>query len=148
MSQTDGSESRAEAVEGEFVRLLRQCFATPRAPEFLIPSEILQAAALALIETRPVPENVFARFCAEAAPILRRALARWTEESGADLPLKTGLALPVTAIQLDAALTRLEAADPALAWLIEARCYGALEAEDAARWRIARAWLQDALSAA
>lgn len=60
-------------------------------------------------------------------------------------------------IELETALVRLGAVDPALAELVEMRCYGGMAVPDIAavtgqseatikrRWRSARAWLVDAL---
>ncbi|MFN3314513.1 MAG: ECF-type sigma factor [Hyphomonas sp.] len=161
MSKTDaspGSLENSAAIREQLTLLMTARLQQKSTRCEIIPAELLQGAALSLIEARPIPAADRIHFLAESAPILRQVLSSLPAHPS--VFLNTGLALPggIEAARLDEALTRLEAADPMLAGMAEARCYGGLlpeeqpalsdltPAELERRWRIARAWLQDAIS--
>ncbi len=161
MSKADtppGSKHNSAAIRDLLTRLMTARQQKSPARCEIIPAELLQGAALSLIEARPLPAAGRIRFLAESAPILRQVLSSLPGRP--PVFLNTGLALSggIEAARLDEALTELEAADPMLARMSEVRCYGGLlpEAQPAfsghapaeleRSWRIARAWLQDALS--
>lgn len=153
-----GGAGRKAAIEDQLARFMsgRLQRSEPRCE--IIPTDLLQGVALSLIETRPVRTEERISLLAEGAPILRKVLAQASARR--DVYLITGLDIPggIEASRLDKAVTRLEAIDPVLAGMIEARCYGGLLPEEQPtlsglpgadvqrRWRIARAWMQDVLS--
>lgn len=153
-----GRADRSAAIRDQLTRLLSARLQHSALPCEIVPGDLLQGVTLRLIETRPIKEADRIEVLAEAAPILRQVLAQTAGRRA--VHFITGLRLPqsIEAFRLDEALRRLEAADPALARMIEARCYGGLLPEQQPamselpvsevqrRWRIARAWLQDALT--
>lgn len=154
------SADRKAAIRDQLTRLVTARLQNSAPPCEIIPGDFLQGVALSLVRTRPIPAAERIAVLAEGAPILREVLTHAAGQQAVSLGAGLTPSGSIPASQLDAALHRLESADPALARMIEGRCYGGLipedqpalsdlpQAEVQRRWRIARAWLQDALTPA
>jgi len=136
-----------------------------RSGHTLEPTALAHEVWLRLLQSRNAEELDHAAFLGLAAQAMRRILteharARSTAKRGGGarrttLDGKAQTAAPQDfALDLDAALTGLEAIDPDLARVVELRFYAGSSTEEIAvaletsprtvkrRWRFARAWLQ------
>ena len=158
-------------VYDELRGLARRILSGDRARAHLAPTELVNGAAIRIIGQREITTRERTHFFAFSAHIMRQVLideVRRERAGKRDAPrvtLVTAIsesAAPQSAeIDLEAiheALTRLAEFDPALARLVELRYFSGMTLEDIAEvdgislstikrnWRVARAWLYDALS--
>ena len=156
------------AVYQELRRLARHLLAGDRMRAQLAPTELVHGAALKLMGQAQVSARDRAHFLAYAGQVMRQVLIDHVRREHAakrdggtlvtlisTLPDEPRGDVDVQA--LHEALERLEAAEPALARLVERRYFAGLTLEQIAeldgaslatvkrRWRAARAWLHDAL---
>ena len=157
-------------VYDELRVLARKILAGDRARAHLAPTELVNGAAIRIIGQRRISAREKTHFFAFSAHVMRQVLIdevrreRADKRGGPKVTLITEIAesaapeadaVDVEAIH--AALTRLAEVDPALARLVEMRYFAGLTLEEIAdvegisastvkrNWRVARAWLQDAL---
>jgi RNA polymerase sigma factor (TIGR02999 family) len=160
-------------VHDELRSIARRHMQGERSSHTLQATALVNEAYLKLVgASNPLPWESRERFYAAAAEAMRRILldhakGRAREKRGGHLerlPLDAIELVdrddPQQVIQIDDALTRLEAQDPRMAQLVKLRFYAGLtEAEVAAtlgvsdrhvrrEWTVARAWLQRALGRA
>ena len=157
-------------VYGELRVLARKILAGDRARQHLAPTELVNAAAIRIIGQRRISTRERTHFFAFSAHVMRQVLIdevrreRADKRGGPKVTLITEIAesaAPEAAgIDVEAihdALDQLAEVDPALAKLVELRYFAGLSLEEIAdvqgtsvstlkrQWRVARAWLQDAL---
>ncbi len=140
-----------------------------RADHTLNTTALVHEAYLKLIDQSRVQWQNRAQFYALAAQAMRRILLMYARSRNRQkrgggqqpLPLDEALILPAARaevlIDLDEALTRLEALDERMVRVVECRYFGGLTIEETAEalnvspatvkreWRAARAWLHEAL---
>jgi RNA polymerase sigma factor (TIGR02999 family) len=159
-------------VYDELRVLARRMLAGDRAARRIAPTELVHGASLKIIGQRTVSARERTHFLAYSAHIMRQVLIdevrreRAGKRSAPQVTLVTEIAESAGADEggvdveaIHAALERLAAAAPELARLVELRYFSGLTLEEIAQldgvsastvkrsWRVARAWLQDALSA-
>lgn len=157
-------------VHGELRRLAHGYMARERQDHTLQPSALVNEAYLRLIELKRMRWQNRAHFFAMSARVMRRILvdharARHNRKRGGDLArISLHDALLVSAeqrqdlVELDAALSALEAVHPRKAQVVELRFFGGLSLEESAEalhvsidtvkrdWRFAKLWLLSRLS--
>ena len=157
-------------VHEELRRLARGYMARERSTHTLQPSALVNEAYLRLIELKRIRWQNRAHFFAMSARVMRRILvdharARDNKKRGGDLAritLHDALLVSVEQrqdlVELDAALTALEAVHPRKAHVVELRFIGGLSLEESAEalhisidtvkrdWRFAKLWLLSRLS--
>ncbi len=158
-------------VYDELRVLARKILSGDRARAHLAPTELVNGAAIRIIGQRRISAREKTHFFAFSAHVMRQVLIdevrreRADKRGGPKVTLITEIAEsaapeaePVDVEAIHAALTRLAEVDPALARLVEMRYFAGLTLEEIAvveglspstvkrNWRVARAWLQDALS--
>lgn len=159
-------------VYDELRGLARRILSGDRARAHLAPTELVNGAAIRIIGQREITKRERTHFFAFSAHIMRQVLideVRRERAGKRDAPkvtLITAISDSAAAPQNDEidleaihdALARLAEFDPALARLIELRYFSGMTLEDIAEvdgislstikrnWRVARAWLYDALS--
>lgn len=158
-------------VYDELRILARKMLAGDRARQHIAPTELVHGASLKIMGQRQVSARERTHFLAYSAHIMRQVLIdevrrmRAGKRSAPQVTLITEIAenaapddggIDVEAIHN--ALERLAAAAPELSRLVELRYFSGLTLEEIAdldgvsastvkrSWRVARAWLQDALS--
>tara|TARA_R110002072_G_scaffold302499_1_gene485897 strand:- start:58323 stop:58835 length:513 start_codon:yes stop_codon:yes gene_type:complete len=152
-------------VYAELRRMADAMMAGERAGHTLEPTALAHEVWLRLSKSRNAGELAQGAFLGVAAQAMRRVLTEHARArvankrgGGARRTTLSGVACTMEpqefAIDLDAALSKLEAVDADLARLVELRFYGGCSVEDLARtlcisdrtvkrrWRLARAWLQ------
>jgi RNA polymerase sigma factor (TIGR02999 family) len=152
-------------VYAELKRMADALMAGERADHTLGPTALAHEVWLRLQQSRNANTVGHGAFLGIAAQAMRRILTeharrRTTERRGGGLARTTlsGVAArpqtPELAVDLDLALTELEAIDAELVRLVELRFYGGCSVDEIAtamsasprtvkrRWRLARAWLQ------
>lgn len=148
--------------------IARRYLARDNAAALLMPTELVNEAALRIMRLDRMRFNDRAHFLATAAHIMRQVLLdevrkarsgkrqhqRVTTSIAADMPA----AIMVDFEDLDAALTRLSSVSPDYARIVELRFFVGLTIEEIAevdgvsdstvkrQWRAARAWLLDQLA--
>jgi len=157
-------------VYDELRILARKILSGDRARQHIAPTELVHGAAIKIIGQRSISARERTHFFAFSAHIMRQVLIdevrreRAGKRGGPKVTLITEIAdnaVPESgAIDIEAihdALNRLTEADPALASLVEKRYFSGLTLEEIAeaddvslstvkrQWRVARAWLHDAL---
>lgn len=158
-------------VYDELRGLARRILSGDRARAHLAPTELVNGAAIRIIGQREITTRERTHFFAFSAHIMRQVLIDEVRRQRAGkraAPLVTlitaisdSTASESEEIDLEAihdALARLAEHDPALARLVELRYFSGMTLEDIAEvdgislstikrnWRVARAWLYDALS--
>jgi RNA polymerase sigma factor (TIGR02999 family) len=158
-------------VYDELRVLARKILSGDRARAYLAPTELVNGAAIRIIGQRRISVREKTHFFAFSAHVMRQVLIdevrrdRADKRGGPKVTLITEIAesaapeaAAVDVEAIHAALTRLADVDPALARLVEMRYFAGLTLEEIAdvegispstvkrNWRVARAWLQDALS--
>lgn len=158
-------------VYDELRLLARKILSGDRARAHLAPTELVNGAAIKIIGQRRISTRERTHFFAFSAHIMRQVLIdevrrkRADKRGGPTVTLITEIAEsaapdadPVDVEAIHDALERLAEVDPALARLVEMRYFAGLTIEEIAdvtgtsvstlkrQWRVARAWLQDALS--
>jgi RNA polymerase sigma factor (TIGR02999 family) len=141
-----------------------------RARRHIAPAELVNGAAIKVINQRQIPARRRTHFFAYSAHIMRQVLIdevrreRAAKRGGPKVTLITGIAEAAApddaAVDVEVihdALSRLAGVDPALARLVELRYFSGLTLEEIAevdaaslstikrQWRVACAWLYDAL---
>ncbi len=153
-------------VYHELRRMADALMAGERDGHTLEPTALAHEVWLRLLKSRNADSLDHGEFLGLAAQAMRRILTEHARRRGA---AKRGGGLRRTtldgkaaecepqdfALDMDAALTRLESIDPDLVRIVELRFYGGCATEEIAellgisprtvkrRWRFARAWLQD-----
>ncbi len=160
----------AEVYE-ELRVLARKMLAGDRARQHIAPTELVHGASLKIMGQRSVSARERTHFLAYSAHIMRQVLIdevrrmRAGKRSAPQVTLITEIAENaaqdtggVDVEMIHNALERLAAAAPELSRLVELRYFSGLTLEEIAdldgisvstvkrSWRVARAWLQDALS--
>lgn len=157
-------------VYDELRRTARRFLAGERRGHTLQPTALVHEAYFRLVDQRRVEWQERAQFYALAARSMRRILVdhargRASQKRGRDLPHLSldeapdpTVHRPSDLVALDDALTALAAVDRRKAAIVELRYFGGLSIDETAgavgcsratvirEWRIARAWLFDALS--
>jgi RNA polymerase sigma factor (TIGR02999 family) len=158
-------------VYDELRGLARRILAGDRARAHLAPTELVNGAAIRIIGQREISARERTHFFAFSAHVMRQVLideVRRERAGKRDAPKVTLITAIADAaapaeesIDVEAiheALARLSEADPALARLVEMRYFSGLTLEEIAEvdgvshstvkrnWRIARAWLHEALT--
>jgi len=156
-------DALAAELYGELRRIAGHRMRDERADHTLQPTALVNEAWLKLARGEPVDWRDRTHFIAVAARAMRQILVdsgrrkragKRTDDSAASAKLwmETGVG-SVDLIDLDQALTRLEALAPDQARLVELRYFGGLTIDEAAEvmetspatanraWRAARAWL-------
>jgi RNA polymerase sigma factor (TIGR02999 family) len=158
-------------VYDELRRTARRFLAGERQGHTLQATALVHEAYFRLVGQRRVEWQERAQFYAVAARSMRRILvdharARAAQKRGCDLPAvpldeahEIAAVRPSNLVALDEALYVLAGLDPHKAAIVELRFFGGLSNEQTAvalgcsratvirQWRIARAWLYDALAA-
>lgn len=172
MSARDRDRLLGEVYD-ELRVLARKILAGDRARQHIAPTELVHGAAIKIIGQRQISAKERTHFFAYSARIMRQVLIdevrreRAGKRGGPKVTLITEIAEDAApegdAVDVEAiheALDKLAEADPALAALVEKRYFSGLtleeiaEAEDVSlstvkrQWRVARAWLHDALKSA
>jgi len=169
---SDGTQAAGgplmDAVYDELRRLARSYLVRERRNHSLPATALVNEAYLKLVDQRRVRWQNRAHFFAIAAHVMRRVLVDHARSRGAvkrdggqRVPLQdvetSADRLDVDVLDLDAALEKLSMLDPRQSELVELRFFGGLTLEEAADvlglarstasedWRMARAWLYDAL---
>lgn len=160
------AESRlVAAVYADLRRVARKRLRAERREHSLTPTALVHETYLRLADLRRIHWRNRAQFFAIAARVMRRVLvdharARHAGKRGGGdykMPLVEHLAVSLPAgielLELDAALTKLAAADARQARLVELRFFAGLTVDEAAdvlklspatikrEWALARAWL-------
>ena len=158
-------------VYDELRVLARKILAGDRARAHLAPTELVNGAAIKIIGQRRISARERTHFFAFSAHIMRQVLIdevrrkKAEKRGGPTVTLITEIAEsaapdadPVDVEAIHDALERLAEVDLALSQLIEMRYFAGLTLEEIAdvtgtsvstlkrQWRVARAWLQDALA--
>lgn len=158
-------------VYDELRVLARKILSGDRARAHLAPTELVNGPVIRIIGQRRISAREKTHFFAFSAHVMRQVLIdevrreRADKRGGSKVTLITEIAesaapeaQAVDVEAIHAALTRLAEVDPALALLVEMRYFAGLTLEEIAdvegislstvkrNWRVARAWLQDALS--
>ena len=154
------------AVYGELRRIARRLLAGDRAQAFVAPTELVHGAAIKLIGQDHVQARDRAHFLAYCAQLMRQVLidtvrheGEAKRDGGTRVTLVSSIAEepPVDFDALHAALDALAVASPDLSRLVERRYFAGMTLEEIAglegvslatvkrQWRMARAWLHDAL---
>lgn len=168
-------ERLAQAVYSELHNLARRQMARERDGHILQPSALVNEAFIRMIGSQPVEWANRAQFYAVSARMMRQVLIEFARaqqaekrgnrakhvavDSALDL-VDTGVAVCTEdVLAVDEALTRLGQIDARQAQVVEMRFFGGLENKEIAgvlgvseptvvrTWRVARAWLFDALTA-
>lgn len=172
MSSRDRDRLLGEVYD-ELRILARKILAGDRARQHIAPTELVHGAAIKIIGQRQISAKERTHFFAYSAHIMRQVLIdevrreRAGKRGGPKVTLITEIAENATpeteAVDVEAiheALTKLAEADPALAALVEKRYFSGLTLEEISeaegvslstikrQWRVARAWLHDALKSA
>ncbi|MFN7054223.1 ECF-type sigma factor [Hyphomonas sp.] len=157
-------------VYDELRLLARKILAGDRARQHIAPTELVNGAAIKVMNQRQIPAQRRTHFFAYSAHIMRQVLIdevrreRAAKRGGPKVTLITEIAESAapddSAVDVEVihdALSRLAEVDPALARLVELRYFSGLTLEEIAeldnvslstikrQWRVARAWLHDAL---
>lgn len=155
------------AVYEELRTLARRLLAGDRARLSVAPTELVHGAALKLLAQQRLTARDRAHFLAYAAQVMRQVLldhVRRERASKRSAPMVTLVSQLAEEPQADVdferlhdALEKLAQASPDLATLVELRYFGGLTIDEIAvlqdsspatvkrAWRVARAWLRDAL---
>jgi RNA polymerase sigma factor (TIGR02999 family) len=160
----------APRVYDELRRLARNLMRREREERTIQATALVHEAFLRLVDVNNVDWKQKAHFFAICAQVMRRILLegarrRATSKRGGAWDrvtlegiAQTGISSSRELIALDEALTRLGAADPRKAQVVELRYFGGLSVEETAAvlkvspdtvardWRSARAWLHSELS--
>jgi len=159
-------------VYGELYRVARAYLASERDGHILQPTALVNEAFLRLLAWQPPEWRNRAQFYGVSANLMRRVLIQFARERRATKRGGDGLRVslsevvdvaiqePTDLIELDDALTELEALDPRQARIVELRFFAGLSLEEAANvlqisvstvrrdFRVARAWLRMQLTSA
>lgn len=160
------------AVNDELRAIAARYMRRERQGHTLQTSALVNEAYLKLVQMKSADFQDRAHFFAVAAQVMRRILVDHARQKLAGkrggnlnvLPLEEGLAMspdrPGQIVDLDEALTKLEAQDPRAGKIIELRFFGGLSIEETAEvlgvsprtvrreWTFGRAWLRTQLEAA
>lgn len=157
-------------VYDELRVLARRILSRDRAGAFVAPTELVNGAAIRIIGQRRISARERTHFFAFSAHVMRQVLIdeirreRADKRGGPKVTLITEIAESaapadsgIDAEAIHDALQRLAEVDPALVALVEKRYFAGLTLEEIAesdgqsvstvkrQWRVARAWLADAL---
>ncbi len=168
--ETDSPGARDKLITAVYAEMrhgARRMLAGPRARQPVSPTELVHGTALKLMVQQRLAARDRARFVACSAQLVRRVLIDHTDHARRDRGA-TGVTLvsaladePTEEIAFDtlhAALERLARVSSDQVRLVELRHFGGLGIDEIAEldgssavavqrsWRIARAWLQDALA--
>lgn len=163
-------DSLLAEVYDELRVLARKILSGDSARAYLAPTELVNGAAIKIIGQRRISARERTHFFAFSAHIMRQVLIDEVRRKRADkrgsptVTLITEIAesaapdaQPIDVEAIHDALERLANVDPSLAQLVEMRYFAGLTLEEIAdvtgtsvstlkrNWRVARAWLQDAL---
>lgn len=158
-------ETLLPLVENELHRMAHNYMRQERAGHLLQTTALINEAFLRLVDQKHVKWQNRAHFYGIAAQLMRRVLLKHARDQkrlkrggnliqvpideAADQPLE----IPVDLIDLDEALTRLEAFDKRKCLVVEFRYFGGLSVEETAEvlkvapitvmrdWNLAKAWL-------
>lgn len=154
------------AVYQELRRIARRLLVGDRAQVIVAPTELVHGAAIKLMGQQQVSAHDRAHFLAYCAQLMRQVLIDTVRREGAakrdagtQVTLVSSLAEePATDFEaLHAALERLAEVSPEHVRLVERRYFSGMTLEEIAevdgvsvatvkrQWRVARAWLQDAM---
>jgi RNA polymerase sigma factor (TIGR02999 family) len=156
-------------VYDELRRLAGELMKGERRGHTLQPTALANEAYLRLVDQRRVRFQDRRHFFAIASQMMRRVLVdhargkgRHKRDGGARIPLEVALGLSerpdADLMELDQALTRLEAMEPDKARVVELKFFGGLTNEEAAEvldcsektvrrhWQVAKLWLYRELS--
>ncbi len=169
-------ERLAPAVYSELHKLARRQMARERDGHILQPSALVNEAFIRIIGNQPVEWANRAQFFAVSARMMRQVLIEFARAQQADkrgnraghvtldsahnlLADSAGTVPTENILAVDEALTRLGSLDARQAQVVEMRFFGGLDNKEIASvlgvseqtvvrsWRVARAWLFDALTA-
>ena len=169
LAPADRDKLLAEVYD-ELRILARKILSGDRARAHLAPTELVNGAAIKIIGQRRISARERTHFFAFSAHVMRQVLIdevrrkRADKRGGPTVTLITEIAEsaapgadPVDVEAIHDALERLAEVDPALSRLVEMRYFAGLTLEEIAdvdgtsvstlkrQWRVARAWLADAL---
>jgi len=167
----DARERLFDAMYAELHAIARRHMRGERAGHTLEPAGLVNEASLRLLDRKSLTFEDRTHFLRAASLVMRRVLvdharARKAAKRGAGLQvtlfddIEGPGASPLDALELDRALTRLEAAEPRWAQVVQLRFLVGLEVTEVAEvlgtstatvkrdWRFARAWLAKELGGA